>query len=78
MMPNPMMGGMNPMQMIRQQVQALKSNPMQFIMQRRMSLPQSVNVNDPNAILNYLVQSGQIDQNRINQAYQMANSLGRR
>lgn len=78
MMPNPMMGGMNPMQMIRQQVQALKSNPMQFIMQRRMNLPQSVNVNDPNAILNYLVQSGQIDQNRINQAYQMANSLGRR
>lgn len=75
MMPNPMMGGgANIMQM----VQRLKSNPMQFIMQRRLSLPQSVNVNDPNAILNYLVQSGQIDQNRINQAYQMANSLGRR
>lgn len=75
MMPNPMMGGGHN---IMQMVQQLKANPMQFIMQRRMNLPQSVNVNDPNAILNYLVQSGQIDQNRINQAYQMANSLGRR
>ena len=75
MMPNPMMGGGHN---IMQMVQQLKANPMQFIMQRHMNLPQSVNVNDPNAILNYLVQSGQIDQNRINQAYQMANSLGRR
>ena len=76
---NPMAGrSMNPMQMIQQQLQALKSNPMQFLMQRRMNLPQSVNINDPNAVLNYLVQSKQIDQNQINQAYQMAQNMGYR
>lgn len=67
MMPNQMMGGMNPMQMLQQ----LKSNPIQFLMQRRMNLPQNVNVSDPQAILNALMQSGQITQQQINSAYQM-------
>lgn len=73
-MPNPFGNNMNPMQMLQQ----LKANPMQFILQRRMNLPQNVNTSDPNAILNYLVQSGQVNQNQINQAYQMAQNMGRR
>lgn len=73
-MPNPFGNNMNPMQMLQQ----LKANPMQFILQRRMNLPQNVNTSDPNAILNYLVQSGQVNQNQINQAYQMAQSMGHR
>lgn len=71
MMPNPMTG--NPMQMLQQ----LKSNPVQFLMQRRMRLPQNVNVNDPQAILNHLVQSGQVTQDQINQAYSMMQRMGR-
>lgn len=57
----------NPMQML----QALKSNPAQFLMQRRFNLPQNVGT-DPNSILNYLVQSGQVSQQQINAAYQQA------
>lgn len=70
-MPNPMMG--NPMQMLQQ----LKSNPIQFLMQRRLNLPQNINVSDPQAILNHLVSSGQISQEQINNAYQMMQRMGR-
>ena len=52
-------------------LQQLKANPLQFIMQRRMNVPQNM-MNDPNAILNHLLQTGQISQQQINQAYQMA------
>ena len=66
-MMNPMMGMGNMMGMLNQ----LKANPMQFLMQRRLNLPQNIPANDPNAILSYLSQSGQISQNQINSAYQM-------
>lgn len=49
----------------------LKQNPVQFLMQRRMNLPQNVPMNDPQAILNHLMQTGQVSQNQINNAYQM-------
>ena len=52
-------------------VQQLKQNPVQFLMQRRFNIPQNV-ANDPNAILNYLLSSGQINQQMVNNAYQMA------
>lgn len=55
-----------------QMLQQLKQNPMQMIMQRRLNLPQNVSMNDPNAILQSLLQSGQISQQQVNQAYQMA------
>ncbi len=58
----------NPLQMLQQ----LKANPMQFLMQRRMNIPQSIPMNDPQAILNHLLQTGQVSQQQINQAYQMA------
>lgn len=62
MMPNQILG----------MLQQFKSNPMQMLMQRRMNLPQNVPMNDPNAILNHLLQTGQISQQQINNAYQMA------
>jgi len=52
-------------------VQQLKQNPVQFLMQRRFNIPQTV-ANDPNAILNHLLSSGQINQQMVNNAYQMA------
>lgn len=51
-------------------LQQLKANPLQFLMQRRMNIPQGVN--DPNAILNHLVQTKQVSQEQVNRAYQMA------
>lgn len=62
MIPNQMMG----------MLQQLKQNPMQFLMQRRMNIPQGIPMNDPQAILNYLVQTGQVTQEQINSAYQAA------
>ena len=62
MMPNQILG----------MLQQFKSNPMQMLMQKRMNLPQNVPMNDPNAILNHLLQTGQISQQQINNAYQMA------
>ena len=62
----------NPLQMLQQ----LKANPMQFLMQRRFNIPQGMAA-DPQQILNHLVQSGQISQQQINQAYQMAQNFRR-
>lgn len=58
-------GGNNMMGMLQQ----LKSNPMQFLTQRRFNVPQNI-ANDPQAILNHLLSSGQISQNQVNAAYQ--------
>lgn len=65
MMNNPMMG-MNPMQMIQQ----LKANPIQFLQKAGFNVPS--NLNDPNAIIQHLMNSGQISQQRYEQARQMA------
>ena len=62
---NPFMG-MSPMQMVQQ----LRSNPMQFIRQAGFNIPQ--NLSDPNAIIQHLMNSGQISQQRYEQARQMA------
>lgn len=64
MIPNPM----NMMGMLNQ----LKQNPVQFLMQRRFNLPQNISASDPQAILNHLVNTGQVSQQQINSAYQMA------
>ena len=61
MIPNQMIG------MLSQ----LKQNPMQFLMQRRMNLPQGVSMSDPQAILNHLVSTGQVSQDAVNNAYRM-------
>ena len=68
MMNNPMIGMGNIMGMLQQ----LKANPMQMLIQRRMNIPQGVPMNDPQAILNHLVSTGQVSQQQINNAYQMA------
>ena len=73
MMNNPMSGMGNMMGMLQQ----LKANPMQFLMQRRMNLPQVVAMNDPQAILNHLVSTRQVPQDVVNNAYQMMQRFGR-
>ena len=55
-----------------QMLQQFKANPMQFLIQRRLNIPAGVSMNDPQAILNHLVSTGQVSQQQINNAYQMA------
>lgn len=60
-----------------QMVQQFKQNPLGFLLQRRLNVPANV-ANDPNAILNYLLSTGQINQNQINMAYQTLQNRGMR
>lgn len=54
-----------------QMLQALQNNPMQFLMQKRMNVPQNI-ANDPNAIMQHLLSTGQITQQQYNNANNMA------
>lgn len=65
MMNNPLIGA-NPMQMIQQ----LKANPIQFLQRAGFNVPN--NLNDPNQIIQHLMNSGQISQQRYEQARQLA------
>lgn len=66
---------MNPMNMM-QMLQQLKANPLQMILQQRLNVPQNI-ANDPQAILNHLLQTGQVSQQQVNSAYQMAQNFKR-
>ena len=52
-------------------LQQLRQNPIQFLVQRKLNVPASIS-SDPNAIVNHLLSTGQISQEQVNQAYQMA------
>lgn len=62
----------NPMAMLQQ----LKANPVGFLMQQRLNIPGNI-ANDPNAILQHLMQTGQVSQQQVNNAYQMAQQFRR-
>ena len=61
---------MNPIQLMRAAAQ-IKQNPAQFFAQNHISLPQGINMNDPQAIINHFVSTGRFSQAQINQAYEM-------
>ena len=63
----------NPMAMLQQ----LKQNPAQFLMWSKFNVPQEM-MGDPDAIVNHLVQSGQISQDQYNRARQMAQKFSGR
>lgn len=48
----------------------LRQNPAACLQQAGYTIPEGMN--DPNQILAHLLQSGQVDQNRLNQLNQMA------
>ena len=53
--------------------QRFRQNPIQMLNQR-FNIPQNVNLSDPNAILQHLMNTGQVTQNQINQVMQMKNN----
>lgn len=57
-------------------LQQFKTNPIAFIAQKKLNLGPNVNVHDPNAMLSYLVNSGQVPQSRVDWAKQQLSSLG--
>ena len=66
---------MNPLQLMRIAAQ-VKQNPAQFFAQNHISLPQGINMNDPQAIINHLVSSGRFSQQQINEAYRLVQQMG--
>lgn len=64
---NPLFGGMgNMMQMMNQ----LRNNPMAMLKQAGFNVPE--NLNSPQDIIQHLMNSGQISQQQVNSAQQMA------
>lgn len=53
--------------------QQLRSNPMQMLA-RRYNLPQGMNMNNPNDIIQHLLNTGQINQAQVNQLMGMQNN----
>ena len=66
------MGGMNIMQMLGQFMQ----NPMQLLQKARFNIPANVNMNNPQDVIQHLMNSGQVTQDQVNQAQQQARMLG--
>lgn len=56
-------------------VNQIKSNPMQFLIQNKLNVPQNI-ANDPNAIIKHLMNSGKISQADYDNAVNMAKKLG--
>ena len=73
MMSNPFFAANGNPQMsnFSQMLASLKQNPIQFLMQRKLNVPQSM-ANDPQSIIQHLLSSGQITQEQINKAYEAA------
>lgn len=61
---------MMPNQMLTM-LQQLKANPVQFLMRQRMNVPADIPTDNPKAMIDHLLKTGQITQEQINQAYQM-------
>lgn len=61
---------MNPLN----EFQSFMSNPIQFMAQRKLNVPQQY-INDPNGAIQYLMNSGKITQDQYNKAVNMSNRL---
>lgn len=70
---NPLFEAVGNTPSIAQMLQQLKANPM-AVLSRRFNLPQ--NISNPNDIIQHLVQTGQVSQERVNAAYQQAHRMG--
>lgn len=59
---------------VTQLYQQFQNNPINFLMQNRFSIPNGID-NSPQAIIQHLLDSGQITQQQVNQARQMLPQL---
>lgn len=63
----------NPMQMLNQ----LMSNPVQFLASRRLNIPQNIS-NNPQAIIQHLLNSGQMSQETYNRLQSQVSQMTKR
>lgn len=53
--------------------QQMRQNPMQLLSQR-FNIPQNINMQDPNSIIQHLLNTGQVSQQQVNNAMNMRNN----
>ena len=70
---NPLMGGMGGMNLM-QMMSQLRTNPTGLLQKAGFNVP--ANVSSPQEIIQHLMNSGQINQEQVNQAQQMAQMFG--
>lgn len=70
---NPLMGGMGNMGNVMQMLSQLKQNPMAMLRQAGFNVP--ANINNPQEIIQHLMNSGQVNQNQVNWAQMMAQTF---
>lgn len=70
------MSGQFNLQAVMRQFQAFQSDPMGFLMQRGLNIPPEFNGN-PQGAVQYLMDSGKMNQQTYNQLKQMAGSMQR-
>ena len=73
-MPNPLFNAMNPTGNMMQMLGQLKQNPLALLQRAGFNIP--ANFNNPQQIIQHLTQTGQISQQQLNQAQQMAQMFG--
>ena len=56
-------------------IQQLRQNPMAVLSKAGMNIPQGLN--DPNAIIQHLLNTGQVSQDRYNRVMQMVSQMKR-
>ena len=59
---------------LQEQLHQLKSDPFQFLVNRRLSIPQDIQ-NDPQAIIQHLLNTGQMSQQRYQQLQEYIKTL---
>lgn len=57
------------------QFSSFMHNPMQFLMQHKLNIPQELS-NDPHSIVQHLLNSGQMSQEQLNKLTQQAQKMG--
>ena len=72
---NPLFNELNgPMSLVGQ-FNNFMQNPFAFLIQKRINIPEQYR-NDPHAAVNYLISSGQMDQNTLNNLHSRASQMG--
>lgn len=73
-MANPLFNQLNQSSMM-QQFQAFKQNPMQFLLNNKINIPEQF-MNDPKAAVQYLMNNGQMSQAQFDSISKIAQQMG--
>lgn len=71
---NALGGGSNPIQSLMNQVNQIRNNPMQFFASKRLNVPENIS-NDPQAIVQHLLNTGQMTQAQYNKLQSQINQI---